>query len=612
MAFITVTVVKAELLRRTSFYKPLPYVSMTIDGGRSTQMTAVRRRSLNPVWGDQFSFVVGYELKLDIVIYDNKREPGHRHFELGSLQLNISDFFLLIIPQERTMVAKLDNSRFGTIFLTLTSQPYRPLPPLPPRSPLVALGYRPPPDFLDYDPHTPLDPPFTRRVSNNDLVASLQTSSFSLDPWHYHNTTDISLSSITYEDPNQTPERLGQDEDTVDTDVTSLGIKTKTLQETRAQFSNKLATLRASPLMMRFGSHKTFIRVNRDSIVDDSFDQLAKIDAIYLKGRLDVRFVGEDGIDAGGVLKEFFEVLTKAIFEPSLCLFKWGSDNTYTYLINPDLGVNPTHLDYFHFAGRVFGMAVFHNYHVSVVLVQQLYRQLLDMPVELENIRTLDEDVYRLLIWLLETDITDVDLGLYFVVDYDYFGISKLVELVPKGSNIPVTEDNKHQYVLFIAQWLARERTRTQFRAFSKGFYDFVPQSAISMFEPIELEWLLLGSPHIDIDDWKANTLYLGYHDDSVPVKWFWEVVASLDNEKRVRLLQFVTGSTRAPPQGFSQLLGLDGPRKFTISKTSRLDHLPLAQTCFNKLSLPSYETKAQLEQKLTMLVDHCVGFGMG
>ncbi|CAN3374703.1 hypothetical protein DIURU_002316 [Diutina rugosa] len=602
MAFITVTIVKADSLRRTSFYKPSPYVSVTIDGGRSCQHTRVRRKCANPVWGDKFSFPVGYDSKLDLEILDHNRATDHRHHKLGSLQLRLSEILSLTTASERMMVAKLDKSRYGTIFLMLYSQPHRPLPPLP-TSPHTQLA-------SPFIPNTPSEFPYARRVSNNDSVASSQTSNYSLEPRHPSPTTDISLSSIEYDDLDSTPQWTGQEgRYHTNSGATS---KDKALQSARAQFSNKVATLRASPQMTRRPGNKTYIRISRKSIVDDAFDQLAKVDADSLKGRLDVRFSGEEGIDAGGVSKEFFEVLTKAIFEPNLCLFKWGSNNTYAYSINPDSGVNPTHLDYFHFAGRVFGMAVFHNYHVGVVLVDQLYRQLLDMPVELGDIEAIDEDVYRSMMWLLENDITGVDLGLYFVVDYDYFGVSKSIELIPQGSTIPVTESNKHQYVSFIAQWLARERTRSQFRAFSRGFYEFVPQTSISTFTPSELEWLLSGSGQIDLDDWKANTLYLGYDDDCTTIRWFWEVVAALDNDKRVRLLQFVTGSTRAPPQGFSQLHGSDGPRKFTISKTTKVDHLPLAQTCFNKLSLPNYETKAQLQQKLTMLVDHCVGFGMG
>lgn len=43
---------------------------------------------------------------------------------------------------------------------------------------------------------------------------------------------------------------------------------------------------------------------------------------------------------------------------------------------------------------------------------------------------------------------------------------------------------------------------------------------------------------------------------DSNIVKWFWQAVETFDEERRARLLQFVTGSTRVPLQGFKALQG--------------------------------------------------------
>jgi atrophin-1 interacting protein 5 (WW domain-containing E3 ubiquitin protein ligase 1) len=62
------------------------------------------------------------------------------------------------------------------------------------------------------------------------------------------------------------------------------------------------------------------------------------------------------------------------------------------------------------------------------------------------------------------------------------------------------------------------------------------------VFDEREVDILLQGLSEFDMDDWKKNTLYRTYSADSKQIVWFWELVDSLSDEKRARLLQFVTG----------------------------------------------------------------------
>lgn len=64
------------------------------------------------------------------------------------------------------------------------------------------------------------------------------------------------------------------------------------------------------------------------------------------------------------------------------------------------------------------------------------------------------------------------------------------------------------------------------------------------------------GLDKIDLDDWKSNTRLKHCGADSNVVRWFWQAVETFDEERRARLLQFVTGSTRVPLQGFKALQG--------------------------------------------------------
>jgi E3 ubiquitin ligase SMURF1/2 len=98
-------------------------------------------------------------------------------------------------------------------------------------------------------------------------------------------------------------------------------------------------------------------------------------------------------------------------------------------------------------------------------------------------------------------------------------------------------------------------------------------------------------------------------------VVWFWNIVGSYSEEMRARLLQFVTGSSRVPLQGFKALqgsTGAAGPRLFTLHLVD-VDpgNLPKAHTCFNRLDLPPYPSEEKMMEKLTQAVEETCGFAV-
>lgn len=117
------------------------------------------------------------------------------------------------------------------------------------------------------------------------------------------------------------------------------------------------------------------------------------------------------------------------------------------------------------------------------------------------------------------------------------------------------------------------------------------------------------GISDIDISDWKKHTEYRTYKESDIQVQWFWEIISGWDSEKKARLLQFVTGTSRIPVNGFKDLQGSDGPRRFTIEKAGEIDSLPKSHTCFNRIDLPPYKSKEVLLQKLTYSIEETMGF---
>ena len=135
----------------------------------------------------------------------------------------------------------------------------------------------------------------------------------------------------------------------------------------------------------------------------------------------------------------------------------------------------------------------------------------------------------------------------------------------------------------------------------------------MSAFDARELELVIAGTAEIDVKDWRKNTDYRGgYYDSDMIIQWFWIVIErKFDNDQRLRLLQFVTGTSSIPYEGFEALRGSNGPRKFCIEKWGKPTSLPRAHTCFNRLDLPPYATFEILHEKLLLAVEESSSFGI-
>ncbi|XP_048870324.1 E3 ubiquitin-protein ligase SMURF1 isoform X3 [Brienomyrus brachyistius] len=356
------------------------------------------------------------------------------------------------------------------------------------------------------------------------------------------------------------------------------------------------------------------VEVSREEIFEESYRQIMKMRSKDLKKRLMVKFRGEEGLDYGGVAREWLYLLCHEMLNPYYGLFQYSTDNIYTLQINPDSSINPDHLSYFHFVGRIMGLAVFHGHYINGGFTLPFYKQLLGKPIQLCDLETVDPELHKSLVWILENDITTV-LDHTFCVEHNSFGKFLQYELKPNGRNIPVTEENKKEYVRLYVNWRFMRGIEAQFLALQKGFNELIPQHLLKPFDHKELELIIGGLGKIDLSDWKTNTRLKHCVADSNVVKWFWQAVESFDEERRGRLLQFVTGSTRVPLQGFKALqgsAGSAGPRLFTIHLIdANTDNLPKAHTCFNRIDMPPYETYEKLYEKLLTAVEETCGFAV-
>ncbi|KAL7320719.1 hypothetical protein PS15m_000582 [Mucor circinelloides] len=376
----------------------------------------------------------------------------------------------------------------------------------------------------------------------------------------------------------------------------------------KRDFRRKLIYFRSQPAL-RPVPGQCHIKVRRDHIFEDAYAEIMRQAPADLKKRLMIKFDGEDGLDYGGLSREFFFLLSHEMFNPFYCLFEYSAHDNYTLQINPHSGINPEHLNYFRFIGRVVGLSIFHRRFLDAFFIVSFYKMILNKKILVADMESVDADFYRSLMWILNNDITDV-LELTFSTDDDRFGEVVTVDLIPNGQNIEVTEENKKEYVNLITEWRIHKRVEEQFKAFKEGFNQLIPQDLVNVFDERELELLIGGIAEIDVDDWKKHTDYRGYTEQDDVIQWFWKCIRTWDSEKKSRLLQFTTGTSRIPVNGFKDLQGSDGPRRFTIEKSGEVTQLPKAHTCFNRIDMPPYKSYETLVAKLTMAVEETVGFG--
>ncbi|KAH8989300.1 hypothetical protein EDB83DRAFT_2615825 [Lactarius deliciosus] len=235
--------------------------------------------------------------------------------------------------------------------------------------------------------------------------------------------------------------------------------------------------------------------------------------------------------------------------------------------------MNPEHLDYFKFIGRVLGLAVFYHRFLDAYFVLSIYKMTLGKRVNMKDLEAVDYELYKGLTWMLENPIKGV-LEETFSVTKDRFGEHVIVELRPGGAAQDVAAANKEEYVDLV------------FRAFMEGLGDVLPLDVLRKTDRV--------------------------------IEWFWACLRSWPAERKARLLQFTTGTLRVPVNGFKDLQGSDGPHRFTIEKSGdqlRLksgdpNGLPRSHTCFNRLDLPPYEDYESLERKLRFAIEETEGFG--
>jgi ubiquitin-protein ligase E3 A len=348
-----------------------------------------------------------------------------------------------------------------------------------------------------------------------------------------------------------------------------------------------------------------YLEVSRHDIVRDALQILQHVDQDGLLRKLIVVFKGEQGVDAGGVSREFFYLLCNDAFSPDYGLFRKVSGGKYWFRSDPLQA--PI---FFSLLGTIVALALYNSIVLPIRFPRLLYKKLCQKRLFLKDLVEIEPEVvqsFEALRNMRDEGESVADCSLTFAITTERLDRGEPVfPLKPGGESITVTNENLEEYIELYSDYIMNKSVERPFDLFQRGFQKvLVRLEQVQIFQYDELDLLVSG---VDVLDWgqlQTNAKYSdGYTPDSRIVQWFWEVFSELSDDHKRWLLRFATGTDRTPVSGLSDVV-------LTIQRAGDPEKLPVAHTCFNILTLPDYPTKDTLKKKLMIAIEHNEGFGL-
>lgn len=377
------------------------------------------------------------------------------------------------------------------------------------------------------------------------------------------------------------------------------------------QKENAMAAVQTMPRML-FDRNELIrnihlqLRVHRDNLINDTIQEISRMRKEHLNRPLMVTFYGEEALDAGGVSREYFQLLTERLFSPDYGMFTLVKNKYYWFnILSTEIDVSPV---LFKTLGTVVALAVYNGIILPIRFPLVLYKKILGKSITLIDFQLFDPELFKSLNFLIDMKKKGQDVSslyLNFTTTIDKFGTPVDVPLVQNGENIDVTNDNVDEYIQALIDWKMNVSIKTQYEAFNAGFVKLFNGEIFNLFAPDELDILVSGEEVFDWEELKKNAKYKdGYSHKSKVVKWFWEIFDAFPADMKSKFLLFTTGSDRAPVGGLANVI-------ITIQKVNDPTKLPVSHTCFNVFCLPNYSKKNDLKRMLEIALTQTEGFGL-
>jgi len=397
------------------------------------------------------------------------------------------------------------------------------------------------------------------------------------------------------------------------------------LERTMAiDFKERAETFRqhADKLRVHWTVGRVEFSVRRSHLFEDAYAAIGNLPADHWRRPFFITFAGEAGLDAGGLSREFFWQCSLEAFDAAAGYFK-NCHGTYQYQLCDDeddgsVGAPRRREKMLVFIGRLMAKAILEAHHIAAHPSLILLKHICCEPIALDDLQLVDFELWKSLSMLPQMAPNVIEsLDIAFVVSAVRNGECVTTELGPGGASRTVTAENVAEFLELRLKQRVLDVCRNGLGALLHGVYSVVPLEILLLLSARELELTLCGVPRISVDEWRAATIYHGVFADlgdrHPVIERFWTVVASWDNQQRAMLLQWATGSSRVPAQGFGYLHGRDGAlRSFTITSVEVSQAIyPRSHTCFNRIDLPLYRTEDELREAFDFVLSNAAAHAM-
>ena len=368
------------------------------------------------------------------------------------------------------------------------------------------------------------------------------------------------------------------------------------------------------------------LSINRQNLLKETLEKLNTVYDLYKEWK--INFIGEVSYDAGGILREFFTNIFQTLESDKLKLFVKSDSSDFSYILNPFLMQNQENFKYCKLIGLLMAKALIQNITINICFNKLIYKMILEEKITFDDLVFIDAQLYNSMRNLKENieynnlinpgqNSNDMikELGLFYSVEMkDCYNHLHSFELIENGRNIIV--ENLDHYIEQRINFLIG-LYEPFIKKIRDSLFNYIPKAKIKCFNSNELELILNGRPFIDIEEWKLYTIYKSpYKQDHQVIKWFWEILAKLSQKELSNLLLFSTGASRVPLGGFAELESNRGNIcQFTIEYipyNRGVKNYIKAHTCFNRIDLPCFTNKYELEQAIRFVSEKEMwGFGI-
>ena len=355
------------------------------------------------------------------------------------------------------------------------------------------------------------------------------------------------------------------------------------------------------------------IKISRENCLEESIKEIEKVN---LWKEVKISFNGEVSYDAGGLFREWFIILIEELEKKEMKLFEKSENDEISYIFNKNLNENSYwSFKYFRFIGKLMAKSIIDNITINLSFNSLIYKLILEEKIYFEDLKNIDTYLYSSLLSLKNMKIEELDaMEIYYTYQYEDSN-GKLVtdELIEGGEDIKVTDIN--DYIEKRINYIVK-KAKVLIEYIQEGLFFYIPKYVIKSLNSYEFELLICGQPFIDVKEWKENSIYKGKFTKSTScVKWFWEEIYKLNQENLRRFLQFSTGSSRVPINGFQNLESNRGEKaKFCLNSVSYNKHgnnFIRAHTCFNRLDVPVFKKKSEVHDAIQFVLKNITGFGI-